>query len=249
MGQASLREASLEFGALRRDEQRETRREQRDRENAEAIGGMRNPKGSVDQLPGLGGFGRWFSEFLDEFIVKRPELRTCVETTRRGEPVPFPQEMVREAQLELAEALGTELQESTGSPLCSSLLRALADWTDDPDASLLADWVDTGAPIGIRHPIPSTGVFPQVDPEQPPTPVSELFTSPGEELSHKSAEQDLATSLELLKEAEAKGFAKIFESRVELEEYLNTTELVFNPLGLISKIKPDGTWKHRLIWD
>ena len=24
---------------------------------------------------------------------------------------------------------------------------------------------------------------------------------------------------------------------------------VFNPLGLISKLKPDGTWKHRLIWD
>ena len=34
-----------------------------------------------------------------------------------------------------------------------------------------------------------------------------------------------------------------------MEDFLQTSELVFNPLGLISKLKSDGTWKHRLIWD
>jgi len=249
VGQASLREATLEFSGPGRGPLDETRREQRDRENAAVIGGMRNPKLSIGKLPRLGEFGAWLNHFLEEFVGRHPELGTCVEKIREGRPEPFPPAVIREARELLAKTLGTTLVESPESPLCSSLLRSLASWTDDPDAGLLADWLEQGAPIGIRHPIISTGIFPRVDPEQPPTPLSELFTSPGEETSHKSAEEELDISLSLLKEAEDKGFARIFDSRSELEEYLQTSQVVFNPLGLISKLKPDGSWKHRLIWD
>jgi len=249
VGQASLREATLEFSGHGRGPLDETRRELRDRENAEAIGGMRNPKQSISKLPGLETFGGWLNQFLEEFIGRHTVLKTCVAKIRAGQPEPFPSAIIKEARDQLAKALGTTIAESQESPLCSSLLRSLASWTDDPDAALLADWLEHGAPIGILHPITSTGVFPKIDPEHPPTPLSELFTAPGEETSHKSAEQDLDISTSLLREAEDKGFARIFESRYELEEFLQTSQVVFNPLGLISKLKPDGSWKHRLIWD
>eukprot|EP00969_Alexandrium_andersonii_P021729 951284-Alexandrium_andersonii.AAC.1 len=45
------------------------------------------------------------------------------------------------------------------------------------------------------------------------------------------------------------GWAEVFDSPGELAGALGTPWFPINRLALISKMKPGGTWKHRIIWD
>ena len=47
----------------------------------------------------------------------------------------------------------------------------------------------------------------------------------------------------------AKGWARKAASWDELLELAQSDQATLNRLALISKQKPDGSWKHRLIWD
>ena len=47
----------------------------------------------------------------------------------------------------------------------------------------------------------------------------------------------------------SKGWATAFDTFEDLVAFLGTKDITLNKLGLISKMKPDGSWKHRLIWD
>ena len=211
---------------------------------------MRNPHQSLLRLPGLVDFGNRLSKVVDEFIELHPSLLEIVNAIRSGKAKGFCQSLVSELRDSVAKRFGVDFDEGQGSPLSSRMFRVVAACSDDPDAHTLADWLEQGAAIGIRHPVVCNGVFPKVEGElHASESMSWLFTASGEETSHKSAEEDPITTKELLLEAERKGFAKIFKSRFELETYLRTKQLVFNPLGLISKQKSDGSWKHRLIWD
>ena len=103
------------------------------------------------------------------------------------------------------------------------MIRIVAECSDDPDARVLAEWLEQGAPIGILHPIQSTGIFPKVDGLlHPAESLSWLCTDRGEEISHKTAEEDFVNTEKLLREAESKGFAKIFECCEDIEKYLGT---------------------------
>ena len=46
-----------------------------------------------------------------------------------------------------------------------------------------------------------------------------------------------------------RGFVESFGSLGELEAAVGGGPVVLNKVAIISKQKPDGTWKHRLIWD
>ena len=40
-----------------------------------------------------------------------------------------------------------------------------------------------------------------------------------------------------------------FPSSESLSTHLGTDELILNKLDLVSKAKPDGSTKHRIVWD
>eukprot|EP00969_Alexandrium_andersonii_P249409 11022475-Alexandrium_andersonii.AAC.1 len=46
-----------------------------------------------------------------------------------------------------------------------------------------------------------------------------------------------------------RGWAEVFDSPDELSGALGAAKFPIDRLALISKMKPDGTWKHRIIWD
>eukprot|EP00969_Alexandrium_andersonii_P028611 1249795-Alexandrium_andersonii.AAC.1 len=45
------------------------------------------------------------------------------------------------------------------------------------------------------------------------------------------------------------GRAEVFDSPDELAGALGTPRSPINRLAFISKMKPDGAWEHRIIWD
>ena len=48
---------------------------------------------------------------------------------------------------------------------------------------------------------------------------------------------------------ESQGWCTQYDNLDELKNALKGQVPVFSKLGLISKQRPDGSWKHRLIWD
>jgi hypothetical protein len=64
------------FGALRESR---SIKATRDRENLEAIGGLRRPTASLERVPGLRAVGREISNLFDEFSKQRPEAGTVGE--------------------------------------------------------------------------------------------------------------------------------------------------------------------------
>ena len=253
LGQFSLREACLNRNFRLSGPAVETRREVRNRENEEAIGGMRNPLTSLKRCPDLARLGSRLSIIIDSFIKRHPSLLTVVEQMRQGnsshEVKGFDKDLIALLRDEVASDLGIDFEEKSLGPVSARMFRIVAECSDDPDARVLAEWLEQGAPIGILHPIQSTGIFPKVDGLlHPSESLSWLYTDRGEEISHKTAEEDFANTEKLLREAESKGFAKIFECREDIEKYLGTSDLVFNPLGLIAKEKSDGSMKYRINW-
>eukprot|EP00971_Amphidinium_carterae_P047200 929608-Amphidinium_carterae.1 len=48
----------------------------------------------------------------------------------------------------------------------------------------------------------------------------------------------------------ARGWAEVYDSVEEMRRrHGSEVDIVLNRLGLISKVKPDGRTKHRLVWD
>eukprot|EP00974_Lingulodinium_polyedra_P002336 217827-Lingulodinium_polyedra.AAC.1 len=45
------------------------------------------------------------------------------------------------------------------------------------------------------------------------------------------------------------GWAKRHDTFEALAQAVGTSAITLNKLGLVSKVKADGTMKHRLIWD
>ena len=222
-GQFSLRSAVLERNTLLTAPAPETRRECRERENIAAIGGMRNPSVSVQKLPGLCVMGARLSSIIDDAFAQFPSLLDTLGFIRLGEPKEFDPDVILNLRTMIATEFGADFPESEASPISARMFHLVAEFSDDPDAATLAHWLEAGAPIGILHQIETNGIFPPVEGElQPSCSLSWLFTLRGEEASHKSAEEDPGTTEALIAEACDKGFAKVFQSRKALEEYLGT---------------------------
>ena len=102
--------------------------------------------------------------------------------------------------------------------------------------------------MGILQPIPCANVFPPVDNASTRTPESVQSELAGWS-NYRSAEDEPGIVDKLLQEQAAKGHCKFFETYEELLDYLGVDDVVLSKLALISKDRPDGTTKHRLIWD
>ena len=219
-------------------------------ENARALGGMRRPDLSVQHNPHYRSVGRKLHTMAASFIDRHPETLEIINALRAGHEVTgFSDTIISKFRSEWFAAL-----EARETPRCKGPDPGFMEtWgravQDEDSAIILPMWLRRGAPLGILEPIDMAGIFPSVEPSDPIRDPSTLHTELAGWANYSSAEDEPTVVKGLLDDQEAKGHCRFFSGYNDLLKFLDVDEVVLSKLGLISKLKPDGKTKHRLIWD
>jgi hypothetical protein len=128
------------------------------------------------------------------------------------------------------------------------LFQAWIEASGGPDISSPA-CLRSGAPLGLTVPVTCHGSFHRVEYTKPPHTINDILTPDGEWSNYRSAEEDIRTCAGLLQHMLDNKWAQSFDTKQDLLRHLNATEFTLSRLALIAKTKPDGTTKHRLVWD
>ena len=228
---------------------------QREIENAEAIGGMRNPLKSIRRIPKSDMAGRAVFKLLKQ-ATSHPSVKSLVDQILTGgQAAPISAQLIDKLrQLVCSLSPGT-IQPSTAkacTPLQPQIFDAWGRISGDPDSPVLAQWLRSGAPLGFTEPIPCTGIFPVVkEVEWEAEAADQLLRSFENWDNHPSAvewEEDLH---KLIDEAASKGFCSFYPNMAAAEREIGIKP-VLNKLGLLVKEKqtPEGVIrKARIIWD
>ena len=222
----------------------------RNLENAKALGGMRRPDLSVQRNPLYRAVGKRLHAMAASFIGRHPETLAVINALRAGQEVAgFSDEIIYMFRSEWFATLGAKETPRCKGPdpgFMETWGRAVQD---EDSAVFLPMWLRTGAPLGILEPIDLAGVFPPVEPTDPVRDPSTLHSELAGWTNYSSAEDEPAVVKGLLDDQEAKGHCRFFTEYGDLLKFLNVENVVLSKLGLITKLKPDGKKKHRLIWD
>jgi hypothetical protein len=242
-----------------RGPERDTAKALREAENASAIGGMRRPVVSLSSLPELVSTGKFLNEVLSSWLSDNIEVCDSITDLLAGVATPgFGQEAVMSARREVRKALGLRAP-GTDTGLQADLFDEVHK-RGDPDEHL-ATWLRDGAPLGVSRCIPGSEIFPQVvsnfsmDPADPPTPVAssqqiaDIATDPAGWENYRSAESDPTVCAQLLDKMVISGWATRHDDFSKAQAELKSRDITLDKLGLVTKTRPDGTMKHRLIWD
>ncbi len=221
----------------------------REVDNNTALGGMRNPHSSVPRVRDASKAGATISQLLCECVDLEPRLLQPVTAILRGaKTTGFHANDVAIIKDYIADQLqaGKPLP---GPGLDPSAFRMWTDASGDPDTDL-ATWLESGAPLGIIHPVTSKGIFPPVDTVTPTAEsIQALASSPHGWANYRSSEEDPSTTIELLQNMVEKDWAQVHPTWESLTQAMTSQEITLNKLALLSKVKPDGSIKHRLVWD
>ena len=223
-------------------------------EDGTALGGMRNPAQSSARLTRAAMVGGIVRELIDTAVETHPELKRTAQDILSGreEIRPLPEEAMGRLSEALRKLIGptTELPEPTArakTPLQAWVFAGWAEYSDDPDAGTLTQWLLHGAPLGFDEPITRRGVFPPSTGTRADAPTdAELSREAQGWENWPSANEEAEELSKLVRAAEQSGFC-----RLETDEGAVRAELgdVFlNKLGVIVKHK-GGVKKGRIIWD
>jgi len=177
--------------------------------------------------------------------------RTFGDRPDRAPPTPQKIGKLRE---KVAEHLGLAPAQAEashpGSPWKFAVVRKVQSLVGDPDHHV-ADWLEEGAPLGVRVPIPAgSGAYPLLASPAESTP-EEALSLPALE-NHTSfrekGEFEEPPGQALIEEHLNKGFGILFSSRAAAEEHLGGS-IATAPLGCVSRQKETGQWKHRVVMD
>ena len=114
----------------------------------------------------------------------------------------------------------------------------------------MPDWLSEGAPLGINTEVSRRGIFSPVPDQQVDSGyLSKLVLGPTGWTNCRSAEDEPELTCSFLDAMVDKQWADKFSTWPQVEKSLGTEEIVMNRLALISKLRPDGSWKYRLVWD
>lgn len=224
------------------------RRSVRAAEDAAAVGGLRNPADASRHSTGDESRIATIREGLMRAVERLPEMQHAVAAVLAGqEPLAPPEEVEIAAVAASRRALGLSGPPSTHGVQADVIAKWL-EASGDPD-TILSQWARDGAPLGVERPVEQRGIFPPV----PKVPASEedianLASSPAGWSNYQSAESQPAVAAALLQGMVDKGWADQCPSWAQLQEIAGGPP-VLNRLGLISKQRPDGSLKHRLVWD
>jgi hypothetical protein len=226
-----------------------SKKQRRESENHIALGGMRSPHFSVPRIAHACDAGSFIATLITEVIDGNPRLTEPVLAILEGRPSEgFLSTDVSQLKAYVADQLSAEPpQEKAG--LDPTAFRMWTNSSGDPDTDL-AGWLETGAPLGIIHPVTSRGIFPPVDVIVPTDgSIAALASTPEGWSNYRSSEEDPSTTAMLLQNMVDKGWALSHTSWGSLTSALSSKDITLNKLALLSKVKPNGDIKHRLVWD
>ena len=227
---------------------------QRDIENRQALGGMRNPYLSVPRIPKAADVGFSVFQLLLQAANMKPVMELVNALLSSSPATQLPVQLVSKLRTLVVNLLaphGVKLPNKTtvaDTPLCPEVFAAWGQASLDPDSETLAKWLLEGAPLGYDEDIECNGIFPKVEPKEPEPGLWDSIQRAfkGWE-NHPSADQWEADLHALISDAHNKGFCTILESMEEAELHIGKRP-VLNKLGVIVKEKPNSR-KARIIWD
>jgi len=219
-------------------------------ENWECLGGMRRPDRSVQSHEGYKRAGSHLLDMVENFVDQFPQTMEIAESLRTGVRVTgFDDDIKAEFRVRWLQTLGVGPSPRTVGPDPTTLESWGMAVGDEDAARILPSWLRTGAPIGVLESVETAGVFPEVSPDESPKNPDTLTSCLARWANYASAEDEPHVVMELLQKQKAKGHCNFFDSMPQLLEYLQVDSAVLTKLALITKVKADGTKKHRLIWD
>ena len=145
-----------------------SKKQVREAENDQCVGGMRNPNSAVARNPQLQRIGSSVRRVLDEAVRDFPEilkltraLKGDVNAEEIDELAGSCKKAWKATAERLAASLGCKDWEHEGpTGWRTNLLRAIVKAANDPDVDV-ADWLDGNTPLGIKQEVPYRGVFPE----------------------------------------------------------------------------------------
>ena len=215
-------------------------------ENDECIGGLRSPEASIQKVPGWKIVGKMLNNMLKCTVTECPELGKGHELIgEKTEGLPL-------GPLQWARDRWQRAWRCTPYPqkgIWSSLSVQLVRLSKDPDG-WAASWPALGTPLGILEQIPFAGVFLKTEDGFKGTwdeKLRALGTLKGADDNYQSYNEEREAGEELFDKEIEKGFAEWSKDRRKLEGSYGP--LVPSAMGLILKVKQDGTKKARLVHD
>lgn len=228
---------------------------ERERQNQQALGGMRNPSQSIRRQPGTANPGWMVRELCYKAQQLWPSLAGTAAAILEGrEAKSFDVRIVdalRSAVLGMLNSPRSPRRRTVraSTPLHSSVISAWGTASGDEDSPILAEWLDHGAPLGFSQDITTSGVFPVVPAEggEDEGQASLLRSLEGWQ-NYQSAEEERQDLLALIEDYTKRGFCHKIKSIKEAERELGRAPIL-NKLGVVTKVTPAGKKKSRIIWD
>ena len=219
---------------------------------------MRNPAKSATRLPRSLELGEIIRELIETALGQCPALYHTAEDIIAGktEVRPLPADMMARLGaalkkiLEPSEPLPEPTTRAT-TPIQAWALAGWAEYSDDPDARTLAEWLGRGAPLGFDDPITCNGVFPISGGTKEDIPTEAELTREAQGwVNWPSAVEESEELEKLVLKAEEQGFCHLVKDEAELRAEIGN--FILNRLGVVVKYKgegPEQTKKARIIWD
>ena len=227
------------------DKDIETAAERRERENWEALGGLRHARRAVLRSSRLRHTGQKLRRIIDEWMT--PDLLQKLENDIAGG-------LADEAVLDLRSRLTSFFNvDSNKSGLQSNLWRAILQDAGDPEQNILPEWMETGFPLGIEADISQSGVFPVTDCDTAAVEASRtegrmMQDEDGEHSNYVSFVEAKEKAQQQLDKLLDQGRAECFTSWAAVEKRFGG-DACLTKLACIIKQKPDGGEKVRLVVD
>ena len=142
------------------DEMEPTRKQRREQENRDCVGGMRGPVISVARLPGWRAVGARVRAIIDQYLDSSGAPLAQAVRAMGGAGAQGPSaEWIRGLRTAIAEGLGLAFSEEEG--LQGWLAQAVGRLAGDPDTSV-TEWFRGCVPLGVLKKILPGGVFPPI---------------------------------------------------------------------------------------
>ena len=215
---ATAAAAAFNFGRGSVRAGQESKKEKREEENFNAIGGLRNPNQAAARSPQLRAVGRRLRTVLETLVRKSVAEQRTAENLGTPAAGDFSDTFVAEARAAVAVEFGTTAA-GTGMGYQGELFGRLLAEAGDAETEL-KHWINDGFPLGITRPIVPVGVFPGVDHDTAAIEASRVFgemlarnPEPHDEhKNYKSFAEEAAAADEDLERIVGEGFAEKFES-------------------------------------
>ena len=230
-----------------------SRKDLREQEDALCNAGMRNPSRVCQRWQGLVTAMMPVRAALLTAYHRHPDLQQLPlavgENAVRSPPT---EASIDAARAAVAEALGICREERNlrhpAGKWRYAIVQAVQKASGDPDIPL-GSWLKDGAPQGIVKSITPGGLFPLCHSPAEASSLEGLMWGKGNHPSFNVVREEGQPSpgVKILRDYFKSGYAHRYTS-VEAATAIHG-ELVLSPLGTLSKPKPDGTIKDRIIQD